>query len=201
MVKVVFHIECETAPGEVVAPGTFNELRGALFLPPPTPQQPPLLPPPPSGIRALVPSANAIALLPPSAKPQHPASGSAQPVKPALKKQADQKQAGEIEDRRSTWSPILIGGCVGFLFLFLLLRHGPKVIPFMARRSSTPIVESTATDPTATESTTDSTATEPAPATSRAPKGETVILDSPNPAAGKHPKFPNTTPDAALGEN
>ena len=137
MVKVVFHLECETAPGEVVPPGTFDELRSALFSPPPPlQQQPPLLPPLPSGIRALAPSAETIALLPPASQPQRPASGSAQPVKPALKTQALKTRAGKIEDRRWSWSPVLIGGCVGFLFLFLLLKHGPKVIPFMARRSS-----------------------------------------------------------------
>ena len=192
MVKVVFHLECETAPGEVVPPGTFDELRSALFSPPSPPQQQPLLPPPPSGIRALAPSANAIALLPPVSQPQRPASEAAQSVRSALKTQALKRQAGKIEDRRWSWSPVLIGGCVGFLFLFLLLKHGPKVIPFMARRSSTPVVEPTVTDPTVTN---------PAPTKSSAPNGETVILDLPNPAAGTHPKFPNTTPDAALGNN
>lgn len=178
MVKVVFHIECETAPGEVIAPGTFEELRGALF----SPSQRPLLPPaaPPPNVRALPSSTGAVAVLPPSLSAQPLAPALTQPIEQATKQEA-------IEDRRSAWLAIFIGGCVGLLFLFLLIRHGPRVIPFMRKTSDSAVVEPTTTESESSEST--------------APDGETVILDSPNPAAGTHPEFPNTTPESALGDN
>ncbi|MBE9064261.1 hypothetical protein [cf. Phormidesmis sp. LEGE 11477] len=188
MVKIAFHIEYETAPGEVIAPGSFTELRNALLAPPA--QAPQWLPAAPAA-PAATPAGRSIAALPPATFPGQ--AKRTTPVQPSSSmvpgtSQTMQNQSA-VKDRKPMRSAILFGGCVGCLFLFLLYKHGHRVIPLMAE--TTQPVESTEPTTTAPTTAADSEAVE-------APNGETVVLETPNPAAGTHPPFPNTTPDAAL---
>ena len=185
MVKLAFHVELETVPGEVVTPEMLAGVRGVFFPPPPERILPPPTPYITTPSSALPGGVTSVAMLPPAvtAPPAVTPSIVQQPA-PVL----DQPISVESKNKKSVWSPIVAGGCIGFLLLFLLIKHGHKVFPFMARSAEITTVESTA------DTTVESTAN-----TETAPDGETVVLEE-NPAAGKNPSFPNTTPDAALGD-